>query len=110
MKILAYKALEGQVKRVCSFIGTAKLSDIDSDMVQQMVFALAEQGYSESVMTKAKIAAPMYRRNTRSMPVKRLWSIPQAISCCLSSMEIYAHLDMTQNRYIPRTMEDLKEF
>lgn len=57
MKILAYKALEDQVKRVCSFIGTAKLGDIDSDMVQQMVFALAEQGYSESVMTKAKIAA-----------------------------------------------------
>ena len=25
-------------------------------------------------------------------------------------MEIYAHLDMTQNRYIPRAMEDLKEF
>ena len=38
-------------------MGTAKLGDIDSDMVQQMVFALAEQGYSESVMTKAKIAA-----------------------------------------------------
>ena len=57
MKVLAYKALEDQVKRVCTFVGTAKLSDIDSDMVQQMVFALAEQGYSESVMTKAKIAA-----------------------------------------------------
>ena len=57
MKVLAYKALEDQVKRVCTFVGTAKLSDIDSDMVQQMVFTLAEQGYSESVMTKAKIAA-----------------------------------------------------
>ena len=57
MKVLAYKALEDQVKRVCSFMGTAKLIDIDSDMVQQMVFTLAEQGYSESVMTKAKIAA-----------------------------------------------------
>ena len=57
MKVLAYKALEDQVKHVCTFMGTAKLSDIDSDMVQQMVFALAEQGYSESVMTKAKIAA-----------------------------------------------------
>ena len=57
MKVLAYKALEDQVKRVCTFMGTAKLGDIDSDMVQQMVFALAEQGYSESVMTKAKIAA-----------------------------------------------------
>ena len=39
MKVLAYKALEDQVKRVCTFVGTAKLSDIDSDMVQQMVFA-----------------------------------------------------------------------
>ena len=27
-----------------------------------------------------------------------------------TTMEIYAHLDMTQNRYIPRAMEDLKEF
>ena len=27
-----------------------------------------------------------------------------------TTMEIYAHLDMTQNRYIPRSMEDLKEF
>lgn len=33
MKVLAYKALEDQVKRVCTFVGTAKLSDIDSDMV-----------------------------------------------------------------------------
>ena len=25
-------------------------------------------------------------------------------------MEIYAHLDMTQNRYVQRSVEDLKEF
>ena len=117
-------------------MGTAKLIDIDSDMVQQMVFTLAEQGYSESVMTKAKIAAfsvlkmaaakhyintvpvlnitiprakkqdddrqvkknwlrddelALYEaecrrtyvpKKSRSMPVKRSWSILQAISCC----------------------------
>ncbi len=56
MKALAYKSLESHVERVCSFVGNTKLGDIDSDLVQQMIFTLAEQGYSESVMTKAKIA------------------------------------------------------
>ena len=27
-----------------------------------------------------------------------------------TTMEIYAHLDMTQNRYVPRSMDDLKDF
>ena len=27
-----------------------------------------------------------------------------------TTMEIYAHLDMTENRFIQRSMEDLKEF
>lgn len=56
MKPSAYKTLESNVARAASFLGTVKLGDIDSDMVQQMVFSLAEQGYSESVMTKVKIA------------------------------------------------------
>ena len=56
MKASAYKALSGQVERAASFLGNVKLGDIDSDLVQQMIFTLAEQGYSESVMTKAKIA------------------------------------------------------
>lgn len=56
LKVLAYKTLESNVERACSFVGSVKLGDIDSDMIQQMIFTLAEQGYSESVMTKAKIA------------------------------------------------------
>lgn len=56
MKVTAYKTLEGQVERAASYLGKVKLGDIDSDVVQQMIFSLAEQGYSESVMTKAKIA------------------------------------------------------
>ncbi len=55
MKPSAYKTLESNVARAASFLGTVKLGDIDSDFVQQMVFSLAEQGYSESVMTKVKI-------------------------------------------------------
>ena len=27
-----------------------------------------------------------------------------------TTMEIYAHLDMTENRYVQRTLQDLKEF
>lgn len=56
MKPSAYKTLESNVARAASFLGTVKLGDIDSDFVQQMMFSLAEQGYSESVMTKVKIA------------------------------------------------------
>lgn len=55
MKPSAYKTLESNAARAASFLGTVKLGDIDSDFVQQMVFSLAEQGYSESVMTKVKI-------------------------------------------------------
>lgn len=56
LKITSFNALEGQVERAAFYLGKVKLSDIDSDLVQQMIFSLAEQGYSESVMTKAKIA------------------------------------------------------
>lgn len=56
LKVLAYKTLESNIERACSFVGNVKLGDIDSDMIQQMIFTLAEQGYSESVMAKAKIA------------------------------------------------------
>ena len=56
MKAAAYKTLEGQVERAAAYLGKVKLGDIDSDLVQQMIFSLAEQGYSESVMAKAKIA------------------------------------------------------
>ena len=56
MKATAYKALEYNVSIACDMIGKSKLSDIDSDMVQQMVFELAEKGYSESIMNKAKMA------------------------------------------------------
>ena len=55
LKVSTYATLEGQVERVCSYLGAIKLGDIDSDVVQQMVFSLAEQGYSESVITKSKI-------------------------------------------------------
>lgn len=56
MKPSAYNTLESNIERAASYLGAVKLGDIDSDLVQQMVFSLAEQGYSESVMTKVKIA------------------------------------------------------
>lgn len=54
MKASAYKNLAEHVERTSSYLGKVKLGDIDSDLVQQMVFSLAEKGYSESVMGKAK--------------------------------------------------------
>lgn len=56
MKVLAYQTLQSNVERACTYVGGVKLGDIDSDMVQQMVFSLAEKGYSESVMVKSKQA------------------------------------------------------
>ena len=34
----------------------------------------------------------------------------QKLESIRTTMEIYAHLDMTQNRYVPRSVDDLKEF
>ncbi len=55
MKPTAYQSLAGHVDRINEYLGNALLRDIDSDMVQQMVFDLAKQGYSESVMSKARM-------------------------------------------------------
>lgn len=41
--------------RINEYLGDVLLRDIDSDMVQQMVYDLAKRGYSESVMSKARM-------------------------------------------------------
>ena len=56
LKPTAYKALADSVDRANAYVGRVMLRDIDSDMVQQMIYDLAKQGYSESIMTKAKQA------------------------------------------------------
>lgn len=56
LKPTAYRTLSDSVERVNGYLGNIMLRDIDSDMVQQMVYDLAKQGYSESVMNKAKVA------------------------------------------------------
>ncbi len=56
LKPTAYKALADSVDRANEYVGRVMLRDIDSDMVQQMIYDLAKQGYSESIMTKAKQA------------------------------------------------------
>ena len=56
LKPTAYKALLDSVNRANEYVGRVLLRDIDSDMVQQMIYDLAKQGYSESIMTKAKQA------------------------------------------------------
>lgn len=44
MKPTAYKTLELNIGRVCDKLGHVMLRDIDSDMVQQLVFDLAKGG------------------------------------------------------------------
>ena len=56
MKPTAYHPLSDSVERVNSYLGNIMLRDIDSDMVQQMIYDLSKKGYSDSVMTKAKMA------------------------------------------------------
>ena len=56
MKPTAYKALKDSVDRANEYVGRVMLRDIDSDMVQQMIYDLANKGYSQSIMTKAKQA------------------------------------------------------
>ena len=56
MKPTAYQTLSDSVERVNGYIGNVLLRDIDSDMAQQMIYDLAKQGYSESIMSKAKMA------------------------------------------------------
>ena len=56
LKPTAYKALSDSVDRANEYVGRVLLRDIDSDLVQQMIYDLAKQGYSESIMTKAKQA------------------------------------------------------
>ena len=55
MKPTAYKTLVANTERVCEKIGHVMLRDIDSDLVQQMIFDIAKEGYSKSVMDKSKI-------------------------------------------------------
>ena len=56
MKVRSYETLASSVERACQYVGREKLSAIDSDMVQQMVYDLADKGYSESIMIKPKQA------------------------------------------------------
>ena len=55
MKAAAYETLRQNVERVEKQIGNVMLRDIDSDLVQQVIFDLAKQGYSGSVLSKSKI-------------------------------------------------------
>ena len=55
MKATAYHSLADHVRRINEHLGDALLRDIDSDMVQQMIYDLAKQGYSESIMGKARM-------------------------------------------------------
>lgn len=56
LKPKSYATLEYNVRVAREKLGNVKLGDIDSDMIQQMIYELAGEGYSESVMDRAKKA------------------------------------------------------
>ena len=55
LKPKSYDTLVCNVERTKPFLGDVRLSDIDSDMVQSMINALAADGYSQSILEKSKI-------------------------------------------------------
>lgn len=55
MKPTSYQTLQQNVERVEKHLGNTLLRNIDSDLVQQMVFDLAEGRVSKSVMEKSKM-------------------------------------------------------
>lgn len=56
MKPRSFETLSQNVARVEPLIGAIPLRDIDSDCVQQMIYNLADKGYSESILDKSKFA------------------------------------------------------
>lgn len=52
MKPTSFASLCGYVDRSVSYLGTMKMRDIDSDVIQNMVNDLREEGYSKTVMLK----------------------------------------------------------
>lgn len=56
LKPRSYETLESSLARVEPLIGRTMLRDIDSDAVQQVIYSLAKQGYSASILNKSKIA------------------------------------------------------
>lgn len=56
MKVRSYETLAANVARVEPLIGNTMLQNIDSDVVQQMIYDLAKRGYSTSILNKSKIA------------------------------------------------------
>lgn len=55
MQPTAYKTLVANTERVCEKIGHVILRNIDSDLVRQMIFDIAKEGYYKSVMEKSKM-------------------------------------------------------
>ena len=116
MKPTAYTTLERNTERVCEKIGNVMLRDIDSDLVQQMIFDLAKEGYSKSIMDKSKIvvgsilkmAAAKHYLDT--VPVLNI-TIPnaktqdpdkQAKNNWMRDDEIRAYEDECKRTYIPK--------
>ena len=80
LKVTAHETLRQNAECVDGCLGEVIFRGIDSDMVQQMIFDRA--AFSRSI----------------------------GHSSIRTTVEIYAHLDMTQNRYVPRSADDVEEF
>ena len=116
MKPTAYTTLKRNTERVCNKIGHVMLRDIDSDLVQQMIFDLANEGYSESIMTKSKIIVGTVLKMAaakhflETVPVLNI-TIPraknqdtekQAKNNWLKEDELRAYEEESKKTYIPK--------
>ena len=114
MKPRSYETLEANIARVEPLIGRTMLRDIDSDTVQQVIYSLAKSGYPVSILNKSKIAIGSVLKMAAA---KHFLSSVPVLNITIPSQQSQAgdklarvSLDMTENRYIQRSVEDLKDF
>ena len=56
LKPTAYSTLCANVERTRRYVGNLMLRDLDSNAIQSMLYEMAKDGYSESIMAKSKMA------------------------------------------------------
>lgn len=99
LKITSFNALEGQVERAAFYLGKVKLSDIDSDLVQQMIFSLAEQS-DFFILWRRNPRVTVWEFSNPSIPLK-VWEDKQlAIEAALDINIIRMKYGKSKSRVI----------
>lgn len=87
------------IGRICDKLGHVMIRDIDSDMVQQLVFDLGNlcNPYCIKHKNDTDFDSAAFSKSIGHSSIR-------------TTMEIHAHLDMAQNRFVQSSIEELKVF